>query len=207
MEFGKKKEFRCYEPFSNRSDHRSAYPLPAPPKMDKSSIMAKAEDTRTTEAARSGSVDDKVKALKQYRCARGLCDRCAEKWVPGHRCSESVQLHAIQEVWDLFSDETQVEPCADQSPQLYACLFKATVVGSESVMSMRLSGSIQGAELLILLDFGSSHTFLSHRIATNLSGVTTLERPFKVQVANAQWQIQGVQFCSDLKMLQLNHMI
>jgi hypothetical protein len=139
MEARKKKEFRRYEPFSNRSVHRSAYPLPAPPKLDMSSITTKAEDTRTTEATRAGTADDKVKALKQYRRARGLCDRCAEKWVPGHRCSKFVQLHTIQEVWDLFSDdETQVDTGVDHAPHLYACLSEAAVDGSESVMSMRL---------------------------------------------------------------------
>jgi hypothetical protein len=85
-----------------------------------------------------------------------------------------VRLHAIQEVWDPFSDdETPVDTCVDQTPQLYACLSEAAMAGSESVMSMRLWGNIQGAELLILLDSGSSHTFLSHRIATQLSGVTS----------------------------------
>jgi hypothetical protein len=94
MESGKK-EFRHYEPFSSRSVHRSAYPLPAPPKMDNSVLTAKAEDNRTTEAAWANNTNDKVKALKQYRRARGFCDRCAKKWAPGHKCSDSVHLHAI----------------------------------------------------------------------------------------------------------------
>jgi hypothetical protein len=63
MEYGKKKEFRHYEPFSSRSVHRSAYPLPAPPKMDKSTITAKTEDTKTTEVAQASTANDKVKVL------------------------------------------------------------------------------------------------------------------------------------------------
>jgi hypothetical protein len=185
MESEKKKEFRRYEPLSSRAVHRSAYPLPAPPKMDKSTVSTKAEDTRTTEAARASNVDDKVKALKQYRRARGLCDKCAEKWTPGHKCSHSVQLHAIQEIWDLFSDdEDPTDDFVAQIPHLYACLSEAVAAGSESAMSMRLWGSIQGVGLLILLDSGSSHTFLSHKIVTQLSGVTPLEKSFSVQVAN-----------------------
>jgi hypothetical protein len=35
IESGKKKEFMRYEPFSSRALHRSAYPLSAPPKIDK----------------------------------------------------------------------------------------------------------------------------------------------------------------------------
>jgi hypothetical protein len=61
---------------------------------------------------------------------------------------------------------------------------EAAMAGMESVMSMRLWESIQGEELLILLDSDSSHTFLSHRIAAKLSGVTPVVKPFSVQVAN-----------------------
>jgi hypothetical protein len=43
------------------------------------------------------STDDKMRALKQYGRARGLCDRCAEKWVYDHKCAAIVQLQAIQE--------------------------------------------------------------------------------------------------------------
>jgi len=55
------------------------------------------------------SVDDKLIALKNYRHARGLCDRCAEKWTRGHQCSTTIQLHAMQEVLELFSVDTDVE--------------------------------------------------------------------------------------------------
>jgi hypothetical protein len=117
MESGKKKEFRRYEPFSSRAVHRSAYPLLAPPKTDKLSVAAKAEDTGNTEAARASRVDDKVKALKQYRRARGMCNRCAKKWAPQHKCADPMQLHAIQEIWELFSDdEDQVETSSEQTP-------------------------------------------------------------------------------------------
>jgi hypothetical protein len=57
-----------------------------------------AENRRGTYAARGNNIDDKFQALKQYRRARGLCDKCAEKWVYGHTCAPVVYLHAIQEI-------------------------------------------------------------------------------------------------------------
>jgi hypothetical protein len=51
---------------------------------DKQSSSNVAEDKRLGGAHSS---DDKRHALKQYHRARGLCDRCAEKWVPRHRCA------------------------------------------------------------------------------------------------------------------------
>lgn len=49
------------------------------------------------------SPDDKLTILRSYRRARGLCEVCAEKWVRGHKCATTIQLHAMQEVWELFS--------------------------------------------------------------------------------------------------------
>jgi hypothetical protein len=43
--------------------------------------------------------------LKSYRRAEGSLHRCAEKWAPGHKCATTVQLHVIDEVWDLLSQE------------------------------------------------------------------------------------------------------
>jgi hypothetical protein len=80
-------------------------PLPVPPVLDKQAGSQATEDKR---AGGTHSSDDKFHVLKQYRRARGLCDRCAEKWVPGQRCAPTVQLHVIQEMWDLLSDEELV---------------------------------------------------------------------------------------------------
>jgi F0F1-type ATP synthase membrane subunit a len=41
-------------------------------------------------------------------------------------------------------------------------------------MAMRLLGNIQGRELLILLDSGSSSTFVSVVVSATLSGAATL---------------------------------
>jgi hypothetical protein len=57
------------------------------------------------ESNRSNSFDENLKALMQYRRARGLCEKCAEKWTYGHKSAPIVQLHVIQELWDLFPKE------------------------------------------------------------------------------------------------------
>ncbi|CAD6226996.1 unnamed protein product [Miscanthus lutarioriparius] len=36
--------------------------------------------------------------------ARGLCMRCGKKWHQGHKCSPAIQLHALQEVWNLCEE-------------------------------------------------------------------------------------------------------
>jgi hypothetical protein len=76
---------------------QSGFSLPLPPKLDKPACVPLAKDHKSIEVVRASSVDEKMCALKQYRRARGLCDRCAEKWLYGHKCAPTVQLHAIQE--------------------------------------------------------------------------------------------------------------
>jgi hypothetical protein len=44
-------------------------------------------------------------ALRAFRRAKHLCVRCAEKWSRDHKCFPTVQLHAVQEVLDLFNLE------------------------------------------------------------------------------------------------------
>jgi hypothetical protein len=79
--------------------------LSLPHKLDKPPELLLGGERKQSDVLRSTTVDDKFRALQQYRHARGLCDRCAEKWSYGHKCTATVQLHAIQEMWELMSDE------------------------------------------------------------------------------------------------------
>jgi hypothetical protein len=92
MDSHKKKDTRCYESSSYMVTHRPAYSLPDVQKSDQY------EDKKGADTAKGVTVDDKFRALKQYRRARGLCDKCVEKWSYGHKCATSVQLHAIHEL-------------------------------------------------------------------------------------------------------------
>ena len=62
-------------------------------------IQAAVTDKATSDTARHTSVVDRVASLKSYRRARGLCDRCAEKWSHGHRCATTVQLRKSGNYW------------------------------------------------------------------------------------------------------------
>lgn len=60
---------------------------------------------------RPRGVEDKLATLRSYRCARGLCVRCGEKWSRDHKCPEALQLHALQEFWDMCNGEDS--ECSD----------------------------------------------------------------------------------------------
>jgi hypothetical protein len=52
-----------------------------------------------------------------------------------------------------------------ESGQLCLFLSEAAVSGADSPKSMRMWGSIQGQDVLLLVDSGSSHSFMSSKIA------------------------------------------
>jgi predicted aspartyl protease len=51
---------------------------------------------------------------------------------------------------------------------------------------MKLKGVTEGRESLILVDSGSSHTFLSKQFANGLSGLQQLVHSVQVQLANGE---------------------
>jgi hypothetical protein len=71
-----------------------------------------------------------------------------------------------------------------EQEHLFLALSTDAVGGTEGPRSMRLMGSIQNRPMSILIDSGSSHTFISQRLADQLEGVVPLPNAVKVQVAN-----------------------
>jgi len=160
---------------------------------------------------------DKLATLKRYRRAKGLCDLCAENWSRDHRCAATVQLHVVQELLELFSLDTDVDTASIVSEgQLFVALSKDAFAGSSGPRTIRFSGTIQQREVSILIDSGSSHSFIAKQIADNLSGVFPMASAimFKWLIGGvmectshlplAQWSVQGHHFVSDLKVLPLS---
>ncbi|CAN6343657.1 unnamed protein product [Urochloa humidicola] len=181
----KRNEIRKPEYFQTpKPPVKQSFPLPQPPRVEK------AEDRRVADNGRNRTTDDKLSALRSYRRARGLCIKCAEKWSRDHRCPETVQLHVIQELWELCQLEEQVterhDASEDNSEQLFLALSEAAVTGAEAPQTMRFQGMIQDKEVSILIDSGSSNTFVSSELAAQLKGVSLLKEPVMVKVANGE---------------------
>jgi hypothetical protein len=179
---------RRAEPFSNRTAWLNASSLSDCARLDRSIERLTASEKPPTDSTRATSVADQVASLKSYCRALGLCDRCVEKWFQGHKCANTVQLHAIEEVWDLLTlDEATVEVIEPtEQLMMVVSLSNAAWSGSDTVSTMRLQGQIQQHNLLVLIDSGSSHTFLNDSLQPLLSGVQELTTPITVQVTNGQ---------------------
>ncbi|WVZ88557.1 hypothetical protein U9M48_035065 [Paspalum notatum var. saurae] len=210
-----KQEVRSPVSVQPRPNFKGACPLPLPPKLDKSQPIR-----AVSESPHTNSTDAKWSALRAYRRARGLCDRCADKWSRDHKCGDTVQLNVLQEVLELFQldngDVSLDSSTSSETDQLFLTLSVAAVSGSAAPHTLCLQGQIQGHSLSILVDSGSSHTFINEQLAGQLSRVLQLSVPLAVRVANgtviqcasyiprAEWSVQQCTFLSELRVLPLS---
>uniref|UniRef100_A0ACD5UVC4 Uncharacterized protein n=1 Tax=Avena sativa TaxID=4498 RepID=A0ACD5UVC4_AVESA len=203
-----------------RAVPRTALPLPLPPNGRVNPSQApRVEDRRGGEAPRPVPAEDKLAALRNYRRARGLCFTCGERWSREHRCGPTVQLHVVEELLAMVQPEEKSPPAIDQAgsdaESQFMHISQAAAEGSQAATTMRLQGWIQQQEVLMLIDSGSSHTFVSSTLAEKLQVNRRGIPPLHVKVANGgrmncsqelvncEWWTQGYQFHTDFKVLPL----
>jgi hypothetical protein len=146
--------------------------------------------------------------------------RCGDKWTPGHRCSATPQLHALQEVWALCQDafelpEDEPQSEQDESAQAFLAISVAAMNGSSAPHTMQFSGFLADKKVLILVDSGSSHSFISSTLAATMAVMRKLAVPMLVRVADGgtitcdselpqvEWSVQGHSFHSTFKVIPL----
>jgi hypothetical protein len=122
-------------------------------------------------------------------------------------------------MWDLFQlDEENLSPTgsSEGSEHLFVAISQAASTGCVAPKTVQFSGSIQHKQISLLVDSGSSASFISAQLASQLSGVVSLSKDIKVQVAGgavlvcsqmipqALWFIGDISFQSDLRVLPLS---
>jgi hypothetical protein len=91
----------------------------------------------------------------------------------------------MQEILDLFSVDAEEEFLERDNldEHLFLTLSMAALSGLPAPKTLSLSGVIQGLKARILVDSGSSHSFISDNLAVQLFGVIPLQASMTVQVA------------------------
>jgi hypothetical protein len=198
---------------------RRALPLPAPPTGTSSgqtehrpAVDQNQKQTTTT------STDAKWIALRNYRRARGECFTYGERWGRDHQCKGTVQLHVLHEVLDLFQAEAPKYDTGAGSSDTQAelhLMMTDTVVKDPSMLTFQLTGEIQGHPVQLLVDSGSTHSFLNNKFIPVLTNVTALKNVLRVKVADGalmqcdqgvlqcHWFCDGHDFQSNFKFLAL----
>nr|KAJ0228165.1 hypothetical protein LSAT_V11C100046520 [Lactuca sativa] len=102
----------------------------------------------------------------QYKRSKGLCFRCDEKWSAGHQCKrKELSVLLMQE------EETGEEDPPDEVNEfanldtnelpLISGVCLNSVTGNLNPKTLKLKGIIKDTEVVVLIDPGATHNFLS----------------------------------------------
>lgn len=117
----------------------------------------------------------------------GILYKCGEKWSKDHKCSPQILLHHVQELRDLLPDDDDQDLATSEptptEPQAFLAISQSALTGSPAPRTVRFAGSIQGIPMNMLLDSGSSPSFISETLAAQLQNVSIQSDPCSVRIA------------------------
>ena len=132
-------------------------------------------------------------------------------------CTATIPLHVVEELVRLLTQRTTPEsPGSQGTSEDDLCLLSAAAIaGTEAPKAFRILGKMNGKTLLMLVDSGSSHSFINSEISNNWLGVQPMAKKLRVKVADGamttcdtelpdcKYQTQEYQFRSNLKLFLL----
>ncbi|KAL4291221.1 hypothetical protein GQ457_14G001230 [Hibiscus cannabinus] len=143
-------------------------------------------------------------SIIEFRRANNLCFKCGDRFSPSHQCKLK-QLNMMEEdIYDPLEDEcTEVAPNKQlqQSPEIDQDdanleISINAITGNTGYSTIRIQGTIKGRPLNILIDSGSTHSFITPCWAKE--GTDLLQtQPLMITVANGQ-QLQSNARCNQL---------
>lgn len=132
----------------------------------------------------------KAQQLKEYRRAHDLCFKCGDKYVPGHVCvkPDNAQLKAmeVQEDQVILSDDNLDAVVASDMVEDDCNLSLHAMAGTCSASTLQLRAMVGNQVILILVDSGSSHSFVTADLCTRLQLHPVSTVPISVKVANGE---------------------
>ncbi|KAL6311349.1 hypothetical protein AAG906_025635 [Vitis piasezkii] len=119
----------------------------------------------------------------QRRRAKGLCFNYDDKFTSAHRCKGPQILLLEGSIDDdLEGDikEAKIDIPSDPEISLHA------LTGWTTTKTMRVTAKIGTHDIVVLIDSGSTHNFISDKVAALLHLLVVPTTPFHVRVANDQ---------------------
>ncbi|KZV27561.1 hypothetical protein F511_10965 [Dorcoceras hygrometricum] len=129
-------------------------------------------NNRRGEVKREGRILSQQEFLK--RKEKGLCFRCGEAYSPLHKCAyKLIQVAVIEDDPEEEVDTDEAVEGEEEYPEettecgtLELPLF--SIGGVSQPQTLKLKGSIQGADVVIMIDSGASHNFISRPLGEKL---------------------------------------
>lgn len=180
---------------------KSSYPISFP--SPKPTILQPKEETNKDSGGKTNTWEQ--------RKAAGLCFKCGDRFSPGHQCKNKTLLAMEANIDDIVQEELTCEETEGEN--LKGELSLAAVTGQKSPNTLRIKGNIHGVPVVILLDTGSTHSFMNAGIAARVQAAIVTTATLSVTVANGEqilsqtvcqgmkWNMQGQEYAFDLRVL------
>lgn len=151
----------------------------------------------------------------QYRRNNHLCFKCGDKFTPAHKCKFGNLHFMIIEEDEEFLDAPgeQDEYTGNPGQAIDVSLHALTCAIQRKTIT--LEGSLKGEVVSILVDTGSSHSFISPKVANRVNLQAEKIGPLVATIADGsslvsyavckgvKWQIQQYGFKFDLRVLDI----
>jgi hypothetical protein len=176
---------------------------------------------RTDWPKKQGQDDfNRERQLRDFCKANELWFKCGDKFSRDHQCKRSNQLLTIEvgEFGEVLSDEAVLAlDLLQEEPVPEACCHISVVAlaGNEAPNSMRICATVGDQIMILLVDSGSSHSFVSKAFAEQANCTLSEAKLVSVKVANdqlmqsraqvlgLQWTYEGHTFSDDMRLLDI----
>ncbi|KAA8542122.1 hypothetical protein F0562_023274 [Nyssa sinensis] len=126
----------------------------------------------------------------QRRRAQGLCFNCDERFTARHKCQgpRLLLLEGFDDNNNHTSDGSPEGPPTDASPEEFSEpeITLYALAGWTAPKTMRVAARIGSHDVIVLIDSGSTHNFISERLANQLRLPVVPTETFTVRVANGE---------------------
>lgn len=153
----------------------------------------------------------------QDKRAKGLCFRCDEKFSPGHRCKDrSLQVLTVCDDEEGRKAAEEEEFMEEEHLHLdVAEVSLDSVAGFTPSHSMKIKGKIGEQDVVVLVDSGATHNFISNHVVEKIGLQLTDTGSFGVTLGTGVLEtsqgickgviltLQGIQVLNDFLTLDL----
>lgn len=139
------------------------------------------------------------KELQEKR-SKELCFRCDNKWSMGHRCKKrELSVLLMDDEEDGESDGGSTEPPSSPMVEIVTEVSLNSVIGLSNPKTMKLRGLIREKDVVVLIDPGATHNFISLAVVSELGMEVTNSGTFGVSLGNGE-AVKGMGVCKGVSL-------
>jgi hypothetical protein len=159
----------------------------------KPSFIPRTKTVNPTPPSTPLKIQKLTRAKMVERQLKGLCYNCDDKYFSGHKCKEKNIFMAISEdvseedveapLVSMSPEPTDITPPLDP-PEVELIISLNALTGFSAPQTLKLIGYIKHRKVIILVDSGSTHNFIHHRIAQETHCYIHAVNNFQIMISN-----------------------